>query len=172
VTDSPKSRSADRSQPEMESCSITKHEAVFRSLVVYGDRWVLCTLPSGGGALPGIGETFSPDLFTGTGNFTVPLMLPSGRSNFQPQLSLGYGTGTGNGPFGLGCDRRSSHFTRRQLSAQSNGHRLGHSVSGDRCNHRLNNYNHPCRAKFGRYRRESVLLSRCGPIGDINAGAG
>jgi hypothetical protein len=61
VTDSLKSRSADRSQPEMESCSITKHEAVFRSLVVYGDRWVLCTLPSGGGALQGIGETFSPD---------------------------------------------------------------------------------------------------------------
>ena len=60
------------------------------------------TLPSGGGALQGIGETFSPDLFTGTGNFTVPLALPPGRNGFQPQLSLSYSTGNGNGPFGLG----------------------------------------------------------------------
>jgi hypothetical protein len=47
------------------------------------------TLPSGGGALQGIGETFSPDLFTGTGNFTVPLGLPPGRNGFQPQLAPG-----------------------------------------------------------------------------------
>src|SRR5688572_28691336 len=60
------------------------------------------TLPRGGGALQGIGETFAPDLFTGTGNWTVPLDLPPGRSGFQPQLSLGYSTGNGNGPFGLG----------------------------------------------------------------------
>jgi RHS repeat-associated protein len=60
------------------------------------------TLPSGGGALQGIGETFSPDLFTGTGNFTVPIALPPGRNGFQPQLSLVYSTGNGNGPFGLG----------------------------------------------------------------------
>jgi hypothetical protein len=46
------------------------------------------SLPTGGGALKGIGETFSPDLFTGTGNFTVPLDLPAGRNGFQPQLIL------------------------------------------------------------------------------------
>jgi RHS repeat-associated protein len=60
------------------------------------------SLPEGGGALHGIGETFSPDLHTGTGNFTVPLALPPGRNGFQPQLSLVYSTGNGNGPFGLG----------------------------------------------------------------------
>src|SRR5215472_15099375 len=62
------------------------------------------TLPSGGGALQGIGETFSPDLFTGTGNFNVPLALPPGRNGFQPTLALVYSTGNGNGPFGLGWD--------------------------------------------------------------------
>ena len=46
------------------------------------------TLPQGGGALQGIGEKFSPDLHTGTGNFTVPLALPPGRNGFQPQLNL------------------------------------------------------------------------------------
>jgi hypothetical protein len=60
------------------------------------------TLPQGGGALHGIGETFSPDLHTGSGNFTVPIALPPGRNGFQPQLNLVYSTGNGNGPFGLG----------------------------------------------------------------------
>jgi RHS repeat-associated protein len=58
--------------------------------------------PQGGGALQGIGETFSPDLHTGTGNFTVPINTPPGRNGFQPQLSLVYSTGNGNGPYGLG----------------------------------------------------------------------
>src|SRR5262245_58603078 len=60
------------------------------------------SLPKGGGALHGIGEKFSPDLHTGTGNFTVPIALPPGRNGFQPQLSLVYSTGNGNGCFGLG----------------------------------------------------------------------
>src|SRR3712207_1260609 len=62
------------------------------------------SLPKGGGALQGIGENFSPDLHTGTGNFTVPITLPPGRNGFQPQLNLVYSTGNGNGPFGLGWD--------------------------------------------------------------------
>jgi RHS repeat-associated protein len=59
-------------------------------------------LPKGGGALHGIGEKFSPDLHTGTSNFTIPVALPPGRNGFQPQLNLVYSTGNGNGPFGLG----------------------------------------------------------------------
>ncbi len=62
----------------------------------------IISLPQGGGALHGIGEKFSPDLHTGTGNFTVPIALPAGRNGFQPDLSLVYSTGNGNGPFGLG----------------------------------------------------------------------
>src|SRR5438309_770997 len=74
------------------------------------------SLPKGGGALHGIGEKFAPDLHTGTGNFTVPIALPPGRNGFQPQLSLVYSTGSGNGPFGLGwslsipgVSRQTSH---------------------------------------------------------------
>lgn len=62
----------------------------------------IISLPKGGGALQGIGEKFSPDLHTGTGNFTVPIALPTGRNGFQPQLNLVYSTGNGNSPFGLG----------------------------------------------------------------------
>jgi RHS repeat-associated protein len=60
------------------------------------------SLPSGGGAVSGLGEKFSPDLFTGTGNFSVPITLPHGRQGATPQLTLAYSTGNGNGPFGLG----------------------------------------------------------------------
>jgi hypothetical protein len=62
----------------------------------------IISLPQSGGAIQGLGEKFSPDLHTGTGNFTVPIALPPGRNGFQPQLSLVYSTGNGNGPFGLG----------------------------------------------------------------------
>ncbi len=62
----------------------------------------MISLPQGGGALKGLGEKFSPDLFTGTGNFTIPIILPPGRNGFQPQVSLSFSTGTGNGAFGLG----------------------------------------------------------------------
>ena len=60
------------------------------------------SLPNGGGALSGLGEKFAPDAHTGTGNFTVPISLPTGRNGFQPQIQLAYSTGSGNGLFGLG----------------------------------------------------------------------
>jgi hypothetical protein len=62
----------------------------------------IISAPQGGGALHGIGEKFSPDLFTGTGKFTVPVALPPRCNGFQPQLSLVYSTGNRNSPFGLG----------------------------------------------------------------------
>ncbi len=67
-----------------------------------GSSSQVISLPQGGGALHGIGEKFSPDLHTGTGNFTVPIGLPPGRNGFQPQISLGYSTGSGNSPLGMG----------------------------------------------------------------------
>lgn len=60
------------------------------------------SLPKGGGAISGLGEKFSPDLFTGTGNFSVPIALPPGRHGVGPQLALAYSTGEGNGAFGMG----------------------------------------------------------------------
>lgn len=73
----------------------------------------IISLPKGGGALQGIGETFSPDLFTGTGNFSIPIALPPGRNGFQPELNLVYSTGNGNGPFGLGWALSIPGVTRK-----------------------------------------------------------
>lgn len=58
-------------------------------------------LPQGGGAMRGMGEKFSPDLFTGTGNFSVPIAVPEGRNQLHPSLSLSYSTGHGNGLYGV-----------------------------------------------------------------------
>lgn len=60
------------------------------------------SVPKGGGAIPGIGEKFAPDIHTGTGNFSVPISIPAGRNGVQPQLALSYSTGNGNSPFGMG----------------------------------------------------------------------
>lgn len=71
------------------------------------------SIPQGGGALSGIGEKFSPDLFSGTGNYGVPIAVPPGRNGFQPDLNLGYSSGNGNGPFGLGWTLGSVGVSRK-----------------------------------------------------------
>ena len=71
------------------------------------------SLPKGGGAIKGIGETFQPNLFTGTGNHAIPLALSPGRHGFGPQLSLEYSSGHGNGLFGLGWQLSMPRITRK-----------------------------------------------------------
>lgn len=60
------------------------------------------SLPQGGGGISGLGETFSPDLSTGTGSFVIRLDAPNGPNDIGPRLYLRYDTGAGNGPFGIG----------------------------------------------------------------------
>ena len=71
------------------------------------------SLPKGGGALKGIGETFQPNLFSGTGNHTIPIATSPGRNGFEPTLSLQYSSGNGNGPFGLGWQLSIPRITRK-----------------------------------------------------------
>ena len=71
------------------------------------------TLPKGGGAIRGIGEKFGVNPVTGTGSLTIPLALSPGRSGFTPQLELGYDSGSGNGPFGLGWALSLPAITRK-----------------------------------------------------------
>ncbi|MFR9773794.1 SpvB/TcaC N-terminal domain-containing protein [Nocardia sp. SC052] len=65
-----------------------------------GDQQV--SLPKGGGAVGGLGGSFSPDLNTGGGGYEIPFDLPEGRNGHTPAVALRYGTGMPNGPFGLG----------------------------------------------------------------------
>lgn len=71
------------------------------------------SLPKGGGAIRGIGEKFAANPVTGTGTLTVPLATSPGRSGFDPQLSLSYDSGSGNGPFGFGWSLSLPAITRK-----------------------------------------------------------
>lgn len=71
------------------------------------------TLPKGGDAIRGMGEKFAANPVTGTGSLTVPVYTSPGRSGFGPQLSLSYGSGAGNGPFGLGWSLSLLSITRK-----------------------------------------------------------
>lgn len=69
------------------------------------------SLPQSGGS-GGLGETFAPDLSTGTGSLVVPLDLPNGPNDIGPKLSLRYDSGAANGPFGLGWGLTLPRITR------------------------------------------------------------
>ncbi|EMD29227.1 SpvB/TcaC N-terminal domain-containing protein [Amycolatopsis azurea] len=71
------------------------------------------SVPKGGGAIRGIGEKFSANPATGTGSLTVPLEASPGRNGFGPALELGYDSGSGNGPFGLGWRLGLPSVTRK-----------------------------------------------------------
>lgn len=60
------------------------------------------SLPSGGGAVSGLGETFTPDLSTGGATFSIPLDAPNGPGDIGPRLRLTYDSSQGAGAFGLG----------------------------------------------------------------------
>lgn len=70
------------------------------------------SLPKGGGAIKGIGETFKPDLFSGSVNYTIPIPIEKARG-LEPELSLNYNSGNGNGPYGLGFELALPKFSIR-----------------------------------------------------------
>lgn len=60
------------------------------------------SLPSGPGSIQGLGESFQPQLNSGSGTFSIPIQLPAGPTGFAPGLSIDYHTGQGNGILGIG----------------------------------------------------------------------
>lgn len=70
------------------------------------------SLPKGGGAVQGIGETFQPNAFSGTGSYGIPISITPAR-DFEPSLSLAYNSGSGNGSFGTGFNISLPNISRR-----------------------------------------------------------
>jgi RHS repeat-associated protein len=71
------------------------------------------SLPTGGGAIRSMGETFQANPVTGTASLSVPVKVSPGRSGFTPQLNLSYDSGNGNGIVGLGWGIGLPSITRR-----------------------------------------------------------
>lgn len=68
--------------------------------------------PSGGSAVRGMGESYTADDFTGAATFRIPIPASACRE-VTPSLTLGYASGGGNGPFGLGFDVALPRIARR-----------------------------------------------------------
>ena len=71
------------------------------------------SLPSGPGSIEGLGDSFEPELNSGTANYSLTIELPPGRGGFEPELTLNYNGGKPNGILGLGW-RLNTLFVQRQ----------------------------------------------------------
>ncbi|RYY52008.1 MAG: hypothetical protein EOO09_22470, partial [Chitinophagaceae bacterium] len=60
------------------------------------------SLPSGPGSIEGLGESFEPQLNTGTSSYGVKIALPPGRGGLEPSVRLAYNSGLGNSWLGVG----------------------------------------------------------------------
>src|SRR5712671_4795540 len=60
------------------------------------------SLPSGPGSIEGLGESFEPQLNTGSSSYGVAIAIPPGRAGLQPSIRLAYNSGLGNSMAGLG----------------------------------------------------------------------
>lgn len=70
------------------------------------------SLPKGGGAIKGIGETFNPNEFSGTGSFSIPVYTSPCRG-FEPQINLEYSSAAGSGSFGMGFSISVPNISRK-----------------------------------------------------------
>lgn len=71
------------------------------------------SVPKGGGAIRGISEKLNVNAANGTANLSVPLPFSASRSGFNPDLHIGYDSGSSNGPFGMGWKIDLPAITRR-----------------------------------------------------------
>jgi RHS repeat-associated protein len=61
-------------------------------------------LPTGPGSVNGFGPDYDPDLPNGSATLDIEIEVPPGVAGFNPELSLSYDSGNGNGIFGFGWD--------------------------------------------------------------------
>ena len=66
------------------------------------------SLPTGGGAVKGIGETFQANLFSGTANYSIPIALS--RRSGSGRAPLGCSSGNGNSVAAFGRNWRTRSF--------------------------------------------------------------
>ena len=69
-------------------------------------------MPTGGGAVRGMGESFQANEFSGAGSLSVAFECTPSR-DFEPEVALTYSSVSGNGPFGLGFDGPGGAITLR-----------------------------------------------------------
>jgi len=76
------------------------------------------SLPTGPGSIEGMGESFEPQLNTGSATYSVNINIPPGVNGHQPKPALQYNSGSGNSPFGIGWDLPLPHIQRQTDKGQ------------------------------------------------------
>jgi len=71
------------------------------------------SLPSGPGSIEGLGDSFEPQLNSGTASYSVKIQIPPGVAGHQPEVVLRYNGGSGNGPFGLAWSYKPMSIRRQ-----------------------------------------------------------
>jgi len=71
------------------------------------------SLPQGSGKVQGLGESFSMNLSTGVGTFSVPVPVPPARGGADPNFALSYSTSGGLGLLGQGWDIAVPYIARQ-----------------------------------------------------------
>ncbi|MCY1012050.1 hypothetical protein OV079_42195 [Nannocystis pusilla] len=59
-----------------------------------------------------MGDKFEANAFSGSGGMSIPIAVSPGRG-LAPTLALGYSTGAGNGPFGMGWQLSVASISRK-----------------------------------------------------------
>ena len=70
------------------------------------------SIGQGAGLSPLLGESFQTDLATGAATVSVPIVVPPGRKNMQPNLALSYSSNNPNGICGVGWGLTQSSVQR------------------------------------------------------------
>ena len=107
------------------------HSAVDKS----GVKPQVVSLPSGPGSIEGLGESFEPQLNTGSAAYSVPISVPPGVNGHAPKLALRYSNGSGNSHFGIGwslglpaiqrqTDKGQPRYTEGDVFVYSDGEEL------------------------------------------------
>lgn len=71
------------------------------------------SLPSGAGSIEGLGESFEPQLNTGSSTYGMSIHVPPGRAGLEPKIRIEYNSNTGNSFVGIGWNLRLPSIKRQ-----------------------------------------------------------
>lgn len=92
------------------------------------------SLPKGPGSIEGLGESFAPQINTGTASYRIGLATPPGINRHQPALALVYDGGNGNSPLGIGWRLNIPSIQRQTdkgLPSYTDGDTFIHTEGGE-----------------------------------------
>ena len=92
------------------------------------------SLPTGPGSITGLGESFEPELNTGTATYGLNIEVSPGVHGFVPAVRLVYNSGYGNSVVGVGWNLNHEYIQRQTdkgIPDYDGDHIFIHSAGGE-----------------------------------------